>query len=377
MVGESEYQPNTVSSGILRIGARIDNPYNPPELFTGLVDEVAVFNRALTAEEIAAIYNAGSAGMCPIQQDNVVVLQPGPGSNDGSDDGSANKGKDAGLNHGDWPRICIYNSPCNMGLYPGYLQFSTENMPSGDIAKAEIMLYVWVFFNGNGWPWPTGIYNLSLRKVTSPWNEMTITEETQPSYDSEIIDFETFTTVGEWGTEFQGWMGFDITELYKGWVNGTIPNHGVVITLDNEICANGDELLIYSSDYTDDPSLRPKLVVTLGTSGSDHTLTVNKAGSGSGTVTSEPEGINCGSDCSESYLDGTLVNLTATPNADSIFAGWSADCSHCGSNSECQITMDSDKTCTATFTRFTPHFPMSGDNQRRILQTRTEFDGYY
>jgi hypothetical protein len=91
LVGESTYEPNTVSSGILRIGARIDDPYNPPELFHGLVDEVAVFNRALTADEIAAIYNAGIAGMCPIQQDNVVVLQPGPGSNDGSDDGSASK----------------------------------------------------------------------------------------------------------------------------------------------------------------------------------------------------------------------------------------------------------------------------------------------
>jgi hypothetical protein len=228
-------------------------------------------------------------------------------------------------------------------------------MPSDDIAKAEIMLYVWVFFNGYGSPWWPGTYQLSLRKVTSPWNEMAINKWNQPSYDSEIIDFETFTTVGggSWGTlytEFQGWMSFDITELYKGWVNGTIPNHGVVITLDNEICANGDELIIYSSDHTD-ASLRPKLVVTLG---SAYTLTINKAGSGSGTVTSDPEGINCGSDCSELYSAGSLVNLTATPNADSIFAGWSGDCSHCGSNSECQITMDSEKTCTATFTGFIP-----------------------
>ena len=32
--------------------------------FKGLVDEVEVFNRALTVEEVAAIYNAGSAGKC-------------------------------------------------------------------------------------------------------------------------------------------------------------------------------------------------------------------------------------------------------------------------------------------------------------------------
>jgi len=52
-------------------------------------------------------------------------------------------------------------------------------------------------------------------------------------------------------------------------------------------------------------------------------LTVTKAGTGSGTVTSSPAGINCGSTCSASYNSGTLVTLTATPASSSIFAGWS------------------------------------------------------
>ena len=42
------------------------------------------------------------------------------------------------------------------------------------------------------------------------------------------------------------------------------------------------------------------------------TLTVGKSGTGSGTVTSSPAGINCGSDCSEAYASGTSVTLTAT-----------------------------------------------------------------
>src|SRR5207249_592627 len=37
------------------------------------------------------------------------------------------------------------------------------------------------------------------------------------------------------------------------------------------------------------------------------TLTVNKTGIGSGTVTSSPPGINCGATCSASYDDGTVV----------------------------------------------------------------------
>jgi hypothetical protein len=79
-------------------------------------------------------------------------------------------------------------------------------------------------------------------------------------------------------------------------------------------------------------------------------LTVNKDGTGSGTVTSNPAGINCGSDCSESYNSGTLVTLTATYAADSIFAGWSGD-PDC---SDGQVSMNASKTCTATFNDITP-----------------------
>ena len=74
------------------------------------------------------------------------------------------------------------------------------------------------------------------------------------------------------------------------------------------------------------------------------TLIVNKAGTGTGTVTSDPAGINCGVDCTEDYDRDTVVTLTAMPDANSVFAGWSGDCDANG-----QVTMDTNKTCTATF----------------------------
>ncbi len=79
----------------------------------------------------------------------------------------------------------------------------------------------------------------------------------------------------------------------------------------------------------------------------DRCLTVNKAGGGSGTVTSDPAGINCGADCTEIYDEGTIVTLTARPDPQSFFAGWSGDCS--GTERTTQVTMDADKSCTATF----------------------------
>lgn len=76
------------------------------------------------------------------------------------------------------------------------------------------------------------------------------------------------------------------------------------------------------------------------------TLTVNKVGSGSGTVTSSPAAINCGSTCSASFSQGTSVKLTATPLSGSTFSGWSGACTGTGT---CNVTMDSNKTVTATF----------------------------
>jgi len=52
--------PIPVNSLPLRIGA----DSNGSSLFSGLIDEVELFNRALSIGEIQAIYNAGSAGKC-------------------------------------------------------------------------------------------------------------------------------------------------------------------------------------------------------------------------------------------------------------------------------------------------------------------------
>jgi hypothetical protein len=77
------------------------------------------------------------------------------------------------------------------------------------------------------------------------------------------------------------------------------------------------------------------------------TLTVSKAGAGSGTVTSSPAGINCGSSCSASYVSGTPVTLTATPATGSTFTGWSGG--GCTGTGTCVVTMSADTTVTAGF----------------------------
>ncbi|MEI6205690.1 MAG: FG-GAP-like repeat-containing protein [Desulfuromonadales bacterium] len=80
---------------------------------------------------------------------------------------------------------------------------------------------------------------------------------------------------------------------------------------------------------------------------STYVLTAAKSGSGSGTVTSNPTGISCGSTCSSSFTSGTSVTLTASPDSGSTFAGWSGACSGTGT---CNVTMSAAKSVTATFT---------------------------
>ncbi len=77
-------------------------------------------------------------------------------------------------------------------------------------------------------------------------------------------------------------------------------------------------------------------------------LSVQRSGTGSGTVTSLPSGINCGAVCSATYTTGTSVTLTATPNSISTFTGWSGACSGTGT---CTVAMTAAASVTATFTQ--------------------------
>lgn len=89
-------------------------------------------------------------------------------------------------------------------------------------------------------------------------------------------------------------------------------------------------------------------LVTLGA-----TLTVDNEGSGEGTVTSAPAGIDCGVECEFEFEADQVVELEAEAEAGSEFSGWAGivgDPGTCtGTTSPCEITMDEDKQIEATF----------------------------
>ncbi len=89
------------------------------------------------------------------------------------------------------------------------------------------------------------------------------------------------------------------------------------------------------------------------------TLDIVKDGAGSGSITSVPAGIDCGSTCSFDFDFGAAVTLTATADSGSIFTGWSGTAS--GTSNPITLTMDTAKSVTATFTLETYALTVSTD----------------
>ena len=137
----------------------------------------------------------------------------------------------------------------------------------------------------------------------------------------------TLTAAADPGSEFVEWTGCDATPSPE--------ECEVTMDADKEVSATFD--------------LEPP---------SEFALKVSPAGTGSGTVTSSPPGIDCGVDCSEAYAAGIEVTLTATPASGSTFGGWSGDCTGTG---PCKVTMSQARGVTATFTKeATPPAPEPG-----------------
>jgi endo-1,4-beta-xylanase len=113
---------------------------------------------------------------------------------------------------------------------------------------------------------------------------------------------------------------------------------------DNDSWRTGENPLLFDGGGNKKAAYNAVLNVLNAVSGI--ALTVTKSGSGSGTVTSSPSGINCGSTCSASYASGASVTLTATPASGSTFAGWSGACN---GTATCTVSMTAARSVTATF----------------------------
>jgi len=105
--------------------------------------------------------------------------------------------------------------------------------------------------------------------------------------------------------------------------------------------------------------------------GTTYQLTVTPSGTGGGTITSSPSGINCGTTCVAGFSAGTVVTLTAAPASSATFGGWSGGCS---GTSTCTVTMNA---ATSVGAKFTAGATASSINHVIILvQENRSLDNY-
>lgn len=170
---------------------------------------------------------------------------------------NVNYGNDDFLPYLDWT---WYANGCNSGTMRSFIRFTDiSTIPAGaTIVSAQLEL--WGFPTGSlyrdnsyypGSPHPTNPG--WLRKVTSTWNEATVTWNTQPT---------TTTTnqiaIPASASQYNWNQAFNVTTLVQEMVN-TGQNYGFSLQLQTE--AHYRSVTFASSDHAT-PSLRPRLTVT-------------------------------------------------------------------------------------------------------------------
>lgn len=105
-----------------------------------------------------------------------------------------------------------------------------------------------------------------------------------------------------------------------------------------------DRVSQWMADYVaSQASARPACFASPG----QPVLSVTRTGNGTGTVTSSPAGISCGSTCSAPFASGTVVTLTAAPASGSTFTGWSGG--GCAGTGTCTLTLNASTSVFAGF----------------------------
>lgn len=97
-----------------------------------------------------------------------------------------------------------------------------------------------------------------LHSATAPWNEMTVTWNNQPAYDAQVW------AAADVGDSFGvGLVSWDVTELVRAQVDGTIPNHGWLFRMQFETAGASRLGYFYSTETAPGALFAPLLSVEL------------------------------------------------------------------------------------------------------------------
>ncbi|MFC2059552.1 carboxypeptidase regulatory-like domain-containing protein [Chloroflexota bacterium] len=131
-----------------------------------------------------------------------------------------------------------------------YTEFDLSSIPSGtSVSSARLDFYM---HGQNGYM----AYDYGVYKITENWEESQVTWNNQPTCDvSPVTVFSGFA----WQAKYNQWHSIiNLAGVVQEWVNTPSSNFGIVI---KPISGSYGYPYLRSSDYSGDPTLRPKLVI--------------------------------------------------------------------------------------------------------------------
>ena len=98
------------------------------------------------------------------------------------------------------------------------IAFNTSAIPS-NVAIDQALLRVYLV---DSWDYPGESRTVTTYRISSPWSESNVTWNSQPSFAQAYGSASVSHDV-------KRWYSFDVTNLVRGWINGTLPNYGIML----------------------------------------------------------------------------------------------------------------------------------------------------
>jgi len=304
-VSATSYGQSFVFSSPVGIGGRPDNLDNS---FLGIIDELAIYNRALSATEIESIQKAGASGKCYVPLPPTVVLQP------------TNRTAKAG-------ELVNFSSSLS-GTPPFALRWLRNGTPLAGATNTSLAL-------SNVQPSQAGSYYLAVS------NQFGAIQSSNAMLKVIVVSaFGNGQPLTNATHAFSGNVTIQLQNAYAGGLifyslDGSQPTFASTQYTSPFVVSNSVVLraLGYRVDFFESGELDPTSILLPPT----YSLTVKSGGGG--TVTANP--------LSGSYLSNTVVSLTAMPNPGWQFLQWLDDLG--GANPSTNLTMNRPKSVRAVF----------------------------
>ncbi len=151
--------------------------------------------------------------------------------------------------HGITSEGWVYSGTVYVGKYNGYNRTFIKKNTLPTLNKGDMIVAAYLKFHLLNYDFYDTM-RIGAYRIKENWNHNKLTWNTQPKFDSVMIDYEDLVA-----NESDSWHDWDVTKCVKGWYNGDA-NHGVMLMSTDESnemqCAG-----FYSTNYPEISTPRP------------------------------------------------------------------------------------------------------------------------